>query len=72
MIEKGEKAHNQHDTRSRITMTQPVCWMKPEEGWIMVNVDATILANQNMGSWGEVIKNHDGGTITSTLGKVEY
>jgi hypothetical protein len=46
--------------------------MKPEEGWIMVNVDATILANQNMGSWGEVIKNHDGGTITSTLGKVEY
>jgi ribonuclease HI len=46
--------------------------VQPVVEWIKVNVDASFLADQNRGSWGAVIKSHEGKTITSTWGKIEH
>jgi ribonuclease HI len=47
-------------------------WMKPEEGWIKCNVDASFLSEGKTGSWGAVVRDNFGKIICSAWGLIPH
>jgi hypothetical protein len=47
-------------------------WMKPEEGWIKCNVDASFLSEGKTSSYGAVIRDNYGNIICSAWGLIPH
>lgn len=45
-------------------------WMKPEQGWHKLNVDASYIQNESKGAWGAVLRNDAGNVIISAWGVI--
>lgn len=43
-------------------------WTKPNPGWLKMNVDAGLCAQNNTGSWGAILRDAEGNVILSAWG----
>jgi ribonuclease HI len=47
-----------------------VKWSKPPEGFLKLNCDASFIHETRTGSWGFLIRDHDGDVVTMGRGKI--
>ncbi|XP_066373674.1 uncharacterized protein [Miscanthus floridulus] len=49
-----------------------VRWQKPPEGYLKLNCDASFINETKAGSWGFLIRDHDGEVVMSGRGRISY
>jgi hypothetical protein len=70
---KGKKAVNQIiDSMPHQAKEPRTTWTKPAEGWYKLNVDAGFSHESNNGSWGAVLRDHEGKVVLSAWGIIPY
>jgi ribonuclease HI len=47
-------------------------WTKPNPGWLKMNVDAGLCAQNNTGSWGAILRDAEGNVILSAWGFLQH
>jgi ribonuclease HI len=70
---KGKKEVNQIGHGMPHQAKEPhTAWTKPTEGWYKLNVDAGFSHEENNGSWGAVLRDHEGKVMFSAWGTIAY
>jgi hypothetical protein len=83
MFDKKVEENNSGDTKGKTPISEiqeiiPVCkpiqdnkrWIPPDHGWQSLSVDASFIKDTNSGSWGAVIRNHQGHINLSAWGLI--
>jgi hypothetical protein len=50
----------------------PAAWTKPDEGWQKLNVDASFSIEENKGTWGAVLRDHEGKVLVTAWGLINH
>jgi ribonuclease HI len=51
---------------------QEVKWCRPPNGVLKLNCDASFRAEESSGSWGFIIRDHDGDVVMTGRGRLNF
>nr|XP_051228987.1 uncharacterized protein LOC127346758 [Lolium perenne] len=69
---KGKKVMNCHSMDSSKAKEIPKPWNAPNLGWHKLNIDAGFIDDLNMGSWGAILRDHNGIVAASAWGTLPH
>ncbi|KAK1644767.1 hypothetical protein QYE76_062572 [Lolium multiflorum] len=69
---KGKKVMNCHSMDSLKAKEIPKPWNAPNLGWHKLNIDAGFIDDLNMGSWGAILRDHNGIVAASAWGTLPH